>query len=125
MRNTPPPKKNNHKSHETWYSYDGEISKQHDYILIEISIEIGERITNKTFANISSAVQNRDSILDLRITLKNDYFTNSIPEYCLYAIQKALINTEISQNDIGKSQSATLEAETYGQQVMKNPSDNH
>ena len=95
------PKDNDKSNLATWYSYTGEVQKQLDYILIEHRYRNwAKNVTNDTIANINSPMQHRALILDLKITLKANYFTKKQDVSCPYDLNKARANPNLICEEI-------------------------
>ena len=76
------PKQSKKEYLATWYSSDGAISKQLDYILIEHRYRNWvTNITHDTPANMTSPMQQRAIILDLEITLKETILQTAIKHF--------------------------------------------
>ena len=74
---------NNKDNLETWYSSDGTISNQLDYIHIEIDIEI-EQKSQITVSLTHPPKCNRAIIIEIKVTITKDYFNNLNNAYCPY-----------------------------------------
>ena len=91
------------KNLATWHSYDGEHSKQIDYIMIDHRYRNWiKEICNKENANIINPMQHRAIIAKIKIKLKTNYFGEKPNDNCPYDIKKFRGNPQGINHKIGK-----------------------
>ena len=104
----------------TWYNYEGAISKQLGYILINKRYRNWiKKITNNVISSTNSPMQHRAIIIDIEVTLKASYFNKINDAYCPYDIRKARSLPNLAKHDIGKSIFLTQLEVTNGQKCIR------
>ena len=96
------PVKNDKSNLATWYSSDGNIANQLDYIIIEDRYSNWDKeITNNIISNPISPMQHRAIILELKNYTWGNYFENTNSAHCPYDLNKARTSIHVIKDVIG------------------------
>merc|ERR1712112_467459 len=82
------PKNQNKRNLATWHSNDGQLEKQIDYVLINKRYRNWvKNVCNQHNANTSTPMQHKAVIINIQVTLKNNYFESKQDDNCPYDLQ--------------------------------------